>query len=377
MRLNKFIISNMEAIIQEWETFARTIQPPEGNMDVMELRDHAQDMLLVIVEDMGTAQTESERANKSQGGAPPVGAETAAETHADGRLRSGFSITLLVAEYRALRASVLRLWFKEPRSREQEGVEDVIRFNEAIDQALAESVARYSDAVRKNSDVFLGMLGHDLRAPLQAISFGAENLKLMKDSDGSHIHLGTRILGSVQRMRGMLDNLLDFTQSRIGGGLRIDAVGANLSSVASGVVDEFRASHPGHIFRETTTGDCTGEWDVGRLGQICQNLIANAIQHGTKNGEIEVCCSGRPGAVEFSVHNNGEPIPAKDHQRIFELAESTSSGKANPHRNMGLGLYIVRELVIAHKGSIKVSSTLSEGTVFQVTLPRTPSHTVN
>lgn len=362
----------MEAILLEWEAFARAIQPPGGDMDVTELRDHAHEMLLVIVRDMPTAQTELEQIEKSQGNSPSDGAVTAAETHADGRLQSGFSITLLVAEYRALRASVLRLWFEEPRSREQQGVEDVIRFNEAIDQALAESVARYSDAVRNNSDVFLGMLGHDLRAPLQSINFGAEQLKLMPTSDSSHTQLAFRMLRSVLRMKVMLDNLMDFTQSRIGGGLHLSRCSTDMSVVVTQVVEEFRSSHPSRSIRQLVLGDCIGNLDAGRVGQICQNLIGNALQHGSAEGEIVVSCEAGAGVVSLRVHNVGNPIPEQARKRVFDLGQSKRSGGSNPNKNVGLGLYIVRELVVGHGGTISVTSSQAAGTSFLVEFPAAP-----
>src|SRR5690606_12671908 len=119
-------------------SFARNIQPHEGDMDVVELRDHAEEMLRVMAADMQTPQTEGERAEKSKGNQLREASETAAETHAASRAASGFSINLLAAEYRALRASVLRLWLQENQARQPEDIEDLIRFNEAIDQALAE-----------------------------------------------------------------------------------------------------------------------------------------------------------------------------------------------------------------------------------------------
>lgn len=369
MRLHNFISANMEAILLEWEAFARTIQPAGGDMDVTELRDHAHEMLLVIVKDMPSAQTEVERTEKSQGISLSDSTVTAAETHADGRLQSGFSITLLVAEYRALRASVLRLWFEEPRSREQQGVEDVIRFNEAIDQSLAESVARYSDAVKKNSDVFLGMLGHDLRSPLQSINFGAEQLKLMPTSDSSHTQLAFRMLSSALRMKLMLDNLMDFTQSRIGGGLRLSRSWTDMSVVVEQVTEEFRSSHPSRSIRKLVAGDCIGNWDASRIGQICQNLIGNALQHGSAEGEIVVSCEAGAGVVSLSVYNVGNPIPEKAQKRVFDLGESTRSSASNSSKNVGLGLYIVRELVVAHQGTISVTSSQAAGTSFRVELP--------
>lgn len=370
MRLHEFIASNIEAILKEWEDFARTIQPPDGDMNVTDLRDHAEEMLQTIVKDMKTLQTDASRREKSRGKAPASDGQTAAEAHADERLLSGFSLTMLVAEYRALRASVLSLWARHDRPSEQREMEDVIHFNEAMDQALAESIARYSAAINKNSDVFLGMLGHDLRSPLQFLSMGASKLKDTKGGDERLVQLGTHMLDSVQRMTEMLDNLMDFTESRIGGGIQIEPSSANLADIAGRIAREFRGSHPDHSIREVARGDCSGHWDVGRVGQICQNLIGNALEHGAASGEIVVTCEGQPGAVTFSVHNRGTPIPRSQHSRIFQLSARGPSQRANSGKHVGLGLYIVSELVAAHAGSISVHSTEDDGTTFKVELPR-------
>ncbi|MFN3579232.1 MAG: sensor histidine kinase [Pseudomonas sp.] len=373
MRLHKFISSNMESILKEWEDFARANQPSGGDMHVVELRDHAKEMLSNIVRDMETAQTEQERASKSQGHSPASGPDTAAEVHADERLGSGFSISLLVAEYRALRASVLRLWFQDAGPYKQDDVdevEDLIRFNEAIDQALAESVTRYSEAVLENSDIFVGMLGHDLRSPLQVLAFGAEKLKNMEDASNSLNQLGATMISSVERMKEMLDNLMDFTESRIGGGLTIDPAPADLAEISRQLVEEFRSSHNAHTFKQMVSGDCTGHWDASRVGQICQNLISNAIQHGAAEGEIVVGCEGRDEDVVLTVKSEGKPIPESQQDDIFELSKRKNLKKGNPNKNLGLGLYIVRELVLAHQGSVSVESSESAGTIFKVALPR-------
>lgn len=373
MKLDRFISANMEAILQEWEDFARANQPAGGDLQVVELRDHAREMLTHIVRDMATAQTEAERTDKSQGNSPDSNSDTAAEVHADERLGAGFSIRLLVAEYRALRASVLRLWFKNEASRAQDDaddVEDLIRFNEAIDQALAESVARYSEAVVENSDLFVGMLGHDLRSPLQVLSFGAAKLKNMEDADKSLNQLGSVMVASVQRMKQMLDNLMDFTETRIGEGVRINLGEADLAIISNQIVEEFRSAHHGHQFQYRVSGNCTGTWDGLRVGQICQNLISNALQHGAAESTIVVTCEGRDDKVMLTVKNDGKPIPA-DHQRdIFGLSHRKHAEQGNPNKNLGLGLYIVRELVTAHNGSIGVESTQSTGTIFKVELPK-------
>ncbi|WOD09916.1 HAMP domain-containing sensor histidine kinase [Pseudomonas sp. NyZ704] len=373
MRLHKFISANMEAILKEWEDFARANQPPGGDLKVVELRDHAKDLLNNIVRDMATAQTESERESKSQGNSPTSDADTPAEVHTDERLGAGFSIRLLVAEYRALRASVLRLWIKgealsEPDNPDE--LEDLIRFNESIDQALAESVGRYSEAVTENSDIFVGMLGHDLRSPLQVLSFGAAKLKNMEDADKSLNQLGSIMIASVQRMKEMLDDLMDFTESRIGEGLIIHRGPADLAEITRQLVDEFRSAHQDHRFEHVVNGDCSGHWDASRIGQICQNLISNALQHGDPQGDILVGCESLEDQVVLTVNSKGKPIPESHQEDIFHLSNRKHLETGNPNKNLGLGLYIVRELVLAHDGKVSLKSTQSAGTTFTVELPR-------
>ena len=163
MRLSTFIKKNTEPIVVEWETFARSLVPV-GSMDVTELRDHAKQMLLVIAEDLETPQTERERASKAKGEADAdhTTPRTPAEAHGTERAGSGFDVGQMVSEYRALRASVIRLWTKAKGSLEGEDVGDLIRFSEAIDQALAESTSRFMKELDRTREIFLGALGHDL-----------------------------------------------------------------------------------------------------------------------------------------------------------------------------------------------------------------------
>ena len=177
MRLADFISQHTETILAEWEAFATTLLPAAAGMTPLALRDHAQQILEAVAADLSTAQTRQEQADKSQGKAVrPAGApETAAETHAVLRAKSGFSINQLVAEYRALRASVLRLWL-DAGSLAETGVDDVVRFNEAIDQAIAESVSFFTAQVDQARNLLLGTLGHDMRSPLYAIQLTAASL---------------------------------------------------------------------------------------------------------------------------------------------------------------------------------------------------------
>nr|BFE96013.1 hypothetical protein GCM10020185_65490 [Pseudomonas brassicacearum subsp. brassicacearum] len=144
MRLADFILDNIEPILQAWEDFAKTITPASIGMDSVALRDHAEQMLRTIAADLRTSQTRKEAIAKSHGEAPTADAETAAETHAVIRQSSGFTVEQMVSEYRALRTSVLMLWMPHTQLDHKQVMDDLIRFNEAVDQALAESVVSYS-----------------------------------------------------------------------------------------------------------------------------------------------------------------------------------------------------------------------------------------
>lgn len=328
----------------------------------------------VIAADMQVPQTALEQVEKSKGEKTQTTQDTAAEVHGVDRLEAGFSISLLTSEYRALRASVLKLWSRQGLNLTEGTIEDIVRFNEAIDEALAESVERYSHALTMQQDVFVGILGHDLRTPLQSLSHGAHFLMHGKDLPGERIvELGARMSRSVRRMTGMIDNLLDFTKSRVGGGISLAPQETQLSAVAQQVVDEIQSYNPDRNFLFTVQGNCIGNWDPGRLAQIYQNLIGNALQYGTSDTPITVSAEDLQNDVVIKVKNFGTPIDKAEQRKLFDLfhrhASATKAGRLN--QNLGLGLYIVREIAVAHGGSVSVTSSEENGTEFIVRLPKT------
>lgn len=370
MRLHQFILANMEQILAEWVSFARSIQPTE--MTNAELRDHAREMLLTVAKDMATAQSEFERSEKSKSRQPGTEAETPAEVHADCRLQSGFTIDLLASEYRALRASVLKLWLTENKCDSTQHADDLIRFNEGIDQALAESIVRYTENVLLAQDIFLGVLGHDLRDPLNSIAVGAQLLAQTDNADSRSAKLGSQMYTTVLRMNKMLDNLLNFTQCRIGGGLQISASQVDLAKISNDVVAEFLLSNPNRIIENHADENCIGDWDAGRLSQAYQNLISNALQYGHTDSAVIVETKDCGDHIIFTVKNDGAPIPEQNQNQIFDLMHRIPNldAERNLKKNLGLGLYIVREIITAHHGSISVSSTEENGTTFRIQLPK-------
>jgi signal transduction histidine kinase len=369
-RLSDFILSNREAILADWTEFAKTCSPAGKSMGITALSDHANEMLTVIAEDLKTPQNKQAQAEKSKGQAPDAGlASTAAEKHAKGRAESGFSMDEMVAEYRALRASVVRLWTKEKGELKSTDLEDLTRFNEAIDQSLTESITEFTEDLDNSKEMFLAILGHDLRTPIGAILTSATFMVETKELVEPYATLTSRIVSSAARMNQMVGALLDFTRSRLGGGIPITRAPMNLGKTVHDVVSEIEAAYPGRKIEVNARGSLKGDWDRGRMSQVLTNLIGNALEHGSDRTAVDVNVVADDKEIAIAVHNRGAAIPPDQLDGIFSAMKHRNTSDASSG-NLGLGLYIAHQIVHAHKGKIDVESTEERGTTFTVHLPR-------
>lgn len=372
MRLSDFIDANIEPILQAWEDFARTIDTPGAPLDAEGLRDHAEQMLNAIVIDLRTKQTAREQIAKAQGNAPTTDIETPAETHAVTRLMAGFTIDQMVSEYRALRTSVLGQWLKQIKAGTLMDIDDMTRFHEAIDQALSESIASYSRAVDASRNVFLGILGHDLRTPLGAILLGADVLRRSENVDARVTKISSQIFTSVQRASQIVGDLLDLTRCQMGPGIPVRKETLDLAPICERIVDEIRAFHPCTDIQFEKKALVPGMFDGARMEQVFSNIISNAVQHGDGQRPIEVKLTVLENDAVFSVHNSGEPIPDDVLPFIFNPMGRFSQHsfvEHGPSEGLGLGLFIASEIVTSHGGVIDVTSTQSQGTTFIVRIP--------
>lgn len=381
MRLSRFILSNLDDILEEWEDFAATLAPLE-NADRVELRDHATAVLKVIAADLETPETASESIAKSKGLAPAGATDTAAEVHAAARLSSGLTGDQVMAEFRALRSSVLRLWTSSVAITTPDEIQDMVRFNEAIDQAQSESMARYSKLLRDAQSLFLAILGHDVRSPLGAISMGAQVLLHDQTLPAPVLKVGLRIFNSSKRMDEIVRDLLDFSTSHLGDGIPIDPSTVDLADICLNVVEEARTFHPDRHIELISEGNLIGTWDGPRLSQAFSNLISNAVQHGKPESTIHVTLNGCQPNVLFEVRNEADVIPPVKLRTLFDPVKTfairpPSERTMSRVQNLGLGLYVVKEIVKAHEGQISVASTQEAGVKFSVILPRLTPHRRN
>jgi signal transduction histidine kinase len=382
MKLSVFITENLEELLVEWEAFALSLLAPGQTMTPLALRDHATQILLAIAEDIESNQSDLEQAYKSKGFVPIAEAtRTAAMTHGALRYLAGFDLRQLAAEFRALRASVLRLWLKRGGDNGT-AFYQMTRFNESIDQALAESISNYSDEVSRSRDTFLAILGHDLRSPLSAIV----NSSLYLGSPGllptgEPLDAARRINRSAAKMGVMIKDLLEYTRTRLGRAIPISPQATSMDLICKAAVDEIRAVHPERIFRLETSGELRGQFDGERLQQVLANLLDNAVQHGTGLEPITLRAYGERDRVTVQVRNFGRPIPADQLQVIFEPLVQIPPADASPSGaaagGLGLGLYIAAEIVKMHGGTIMAESSVRDGTVFSAHLPRAAVETAD
>jgi signal transduction histidine kinase len=252
------------------------------------------------------------------------------------------------------------------------GVEE----NEWLLSALADQAAVALEKTRLDEasafrERLIGIVGHDLRNPLSAIMM-ASNLLLVRYGLGEkETALARRIASSADRMNHIVAQLLDFTRSRLGGGVPVTLEPADLQGISLQVVEEIELAYPGVALHFQAEGDLKGSWDRGRIAQVLSNLVSNAIQHGMANAPIEIRARGEEGHVLVAVHNEGPAIAADVIDHIFDPFRqgSAENGRST---NLGLGLYIAQQIVLAHEGEMTVQSVDAQGTTFRVRLPRSP-----
>ena len=372
MQLSQFIRENHDEIVREWEAFAATLLPAAEGMNAFALRDHADEILGALVIDLEKPQGKSEQAEKSKGHGAEHRMRAVGSSHAAHRIEDGFRLSQLVAEYRALRATVLRLFEKSHGKAPGRltSFHQITRFNEALDEALVEATDRFMLVMNQTRDQFLAVLSHDLRNPLGAILMSAA-LMTSRGLDEKNAKAATRILLSAERMKRMVNDLLDLTRTRLGSGIPISPKPMDLGVLCHEVLSELHAFHPDRRLDLRTEGDLRGTWDADRLAQVLSNLVGNAIQHGERQGAIDVVARVDGEELVVEIHNEGRVIPRAMLTNIFEpMIRDAAPGESGVSTSLGLGLHIARQAVLAHCGTVSVKSTNRNGTTFTVRLPR-------
>ncbi len=374
MSLSDFIRSEMTEILAAWTAFAKKVAPFASEMSTLALADHAEEMLLAIALDIETHQSEQQQFEKSQGDqGEPDKEESAAGRH--GRLRhaSNFSLLQLSSEYRALRATVLRLWLPRVQHPSEAAMLEMVRFNEAIDQALAESVASYAERSERMRELFLAVLGHDLRAPLATMFLLADQITRRMDAQDPVTRIGKKVKRNAMLMIAIVTDLLGYARSQMGAGMPIVRATVDAEEVCKAAVADANAMYPNSRFVFRPSGNLVGMFDSVRLQQLITNLLINAAQYSAEGRDVTLFADGSKDSITIKVCNVGPVIPERCLGCIFQplvQLEPDSGDDTRKKTSLGLGLYIAQEITSAHRGTIVATSSLAEGTVITVNLPR-------
>ncbi len=233
------------------------------------------------------------------------------------------------------------------------------------------SARKAAEEVSSRADVFreqmMGVVGTELRSPVYALQLSTAALQRGGELSDEQSRQVGHVAAATRRLDWMLRELVDFTRTRLGGGLTLHPVSVSLEGVLTRVVEQYRAAHPQRRLVSVLEGDPWVTWDETRFTQLLEHLLSNALRPAPVGGLVELKVSGTPDDVTLSVRNEGPPVPLEDRPTLFEPFKR---GKRLPGEGLGLGLYLARQIALAHGGRISVETGTGVGTRFVTCLPR-------
>lgn len=341
---------SMRRITHRWEAAVRSL-PASHGMSRPVLLDHLHELL----DGLAAWVEGNER--------PALQAfETIIDGHALQRLAHSVGLETLLREYSTLRSVLGTELLTLPPSPQVHA--SIVRLHEGFDRATGEALRFYTNRRDEIRERFIAILGHDLRQPLSAISTCGDLLFEVAAEPPRIRELATRIGSACDRMQRMIGDVLDFARTHLGGGIPVWPAPEDMDEICRAAVAELVAAHPKQLVRFEARGDLRGAFDRDRVLQALGNLLGNALEHGS--GALEVQAYEPPDcrAVIVEVTNHGPPIPAAGRATLFDPFTSSSPG-----RGLGLGLYIVQQIVRAHGGTCDVISD-EHATTFVLCFPR-------
>ena len=359
--VSQFLRSQLTPIQKAWEALITARLPMLHVLDRSTLIDHLPEFLVGLAAWIEGDEVAGRR-----------GFEVLAEGHALQRLGHGIELQVLTTEYQLLRLVLQTELLKLECTDEVRKL--VIRVNEGLDFATTEAVHRYSARRDEVRERFIGILGHDLRNPLSSIVLASAGIAAVPCTHAKHASNASIIQRSAERMQRMIGDVMDFAQAHLGEGIPAKPVACDISALAIEAAHELQLAHPGRDVRVETSGDLRGYWDRDRVIQALSNLIGNAIQHGVD--PIEVLVAEQPDrlSVITRVTNRGPTIDAVHLTQLFQpFGPNLDDG---PRRSgLGLGLFIVQQIAIAH-GALCTVTSADGVTSFEIIWPRVPVETV-
>lgn len=374
MRLSTFIVAQLEPIVEEWQALGKGSIAPVDRSEVAEFRECLKSVLLTIAKEISLERTRADF-NVDTGSAKVDVKDCPFAMHGAIRQRYGTGVAQLVNEFGLLRAIVLTRWFfLGARMASELVLRQGIRFNQSVDKALLGSVNGFVNAMTAARDAYLFALGQDLRVPLSAVHMATTALARPDFAPATRKNAARRMRRALIQMDSSISDLQEYTRNRARPEVLIDRSACDLQAVCDETVDVARSGHPGQVFEFAASGYLVAYVDALRLQQALFNLVRNAVKYGDPKTPVKVTATGDQTSISLSVWNAGRAIPEAALDALFEpLVRIPNESSDVPERSatsLGLGLFIAREIVTAHGGTIAVISTAAAGTQFTIRLPR-------
>ena len=356
--VSAFLRNEVDRIARAWEKRVLERLPELGDLERAARLDHMPEFLCGLASWVEGDEHAGRR-----------GFEALAYGHAVSRLGHGVDLETLSIEHQIMRSVILENLLEVEASREVRAA--LIRLNQGIDLAINDSIHHYTKTRESVRERFVGILGHDLRNPIHAVSLAAASMVATPCSESKHARMAAMIVRSSDRMMRMIADVIDFAHAQLGEGIPTVPKLCDMADLCDEAIAELRLVHPHRQLRVTREGDTTGHWDRDRLLQVASNLVANAIQHG----EDPIHVSVRESVDRFSVHlrveNSGPPIAPERLKTLFDPFASGGEDTRRVREHLGLGLYIVRQIALAHGATVDITSD-ERCTAFEIRWPRTP-----
>lgn len=289
------------------------------------------------------------------------------EGHALQRLGYGVGLETLTREYSKLRIVLMRELLKLPPSAAMR--ESMLRMHEGMDRAMNEAVHRYASRREEVRERFITILGHDLRDPLSTVTISANMLAANPSLKSDQRMVAARIGRACTRMQRMINDVLDFARGHLGGGIPANPTLNDMGEICRAAADEAIGANPQRTITCDISGDLRGAFDRDRVHQAMTNLISNAVHHTADAIEVRAFETDDGRAVVTEVTSHGAPIAEEVRRHLFDPFAQHDG--AAPRRGLGLGLYIVQQIALAHGGGCEVRSD-DAGTTFSIRWPRSP-----
>ncbi len=373
-----FIVARLDTIVEEWQGVGRAQAPSLTRSETAELRDCLKGVLLAIAREMERDGTGVQRKRGATAGEPGTDAVPSIR---HGRLRQqcGIGMRQLVEEFSSLRTTVLARWYFSGARKDSAAVlHQSLRFNQAVDSALSESAEGFTQALTAARDAYLFTLAQDLRNPLSTIHVASAVLARPDFGPDTRRNSTRRVRAALAQMDGLISDLLEYTRRRAAPGIPVDPSSCDLKHVCEAAIAAVGATRTARAVQLATSGDLVLRADAPRIQQALSNLLHNAIEHGDAQSVIKLDARADDAGVSLSVWNAGDAIPDASLEAIFEpgvrVPGGASAASDRLPTSLGLGLFIAREIAVAHGGNISATSSAAAGTRFTIWLPRTQAH---